>query len=135
MLVIGYGSRYWVLSATWTWHLSFSKEYHAQRTISGMCNFSLLPCVEVHEWFLDPRKEASCTIHKRQRKRPQTNHISFIYSGRASNPFWEFDGDERFCPRPDDADIYSEPGYIFWECKKGALVGTWLYFKNARKKH
>ncbi len=65
----------------WTCHLSFSKEYHAQSTISGMWKFFELPRVEVHEWFLDPRKQPSCTIHKRQRKRPQTNHISFVVKG------------------------------------------------------
>jgi len=135
MLVIGYGSRYWVISATWTWHLSFSKEYHAQSTLSGMCKFSLLPCVEVHEWFLDPRKEASCTIHKRQRKRPQTNHISFIVGGLQIHfeSLMVMKGFVQDLMIP--IYIYSEPGYIVWECKKGALVGTWLYFKNARKKH
>jgi hypothetical protein len=114
-MVVGTGCS--VLSAMWTWHLSFSKEYHAQNTISGMCKSFWLPS---DEWFLDPRKQPSCTIDKRQRKRPQTNHRSFIVKGFKSilRVWWWWK-------------VLSKT----WWYRSIYIQNLDTYFENARKEH
>lgn len=85
-------------------------------------------------------KKRSFLYHPQETKKETSNKSYKLHSGRASNPFWEFDGDERFCPRPDDTDIYifrtwihslrmqersiSRNLAIFQECQKKALGGT-----------